>query len=208
MSTILLGVTGSIAAYKACELTRLFVKSGHAVHVLMTDAATRFVSPLTFRTLSRNPVSAPIPPRYFIPFTSPPPNPDPLVVPPPLPTCSPPGAPLPADILTPTPPPSPPSHHPPPHLPPHLRPPPTRAPTSGSAPAPRRLSPPTAPTPPPPPPPPPAPPTAPFPPPPPPPPVPPRDLACGTSGKGRMAEPQAVYDAVLRRLAECGTVNS
>ena len=58
MSTILLGVTGSIAAYKACELTRLFVKSGHAVHVLMTDAATRFVSPLTFRTLSRNPVSA------------------------------------------------------------------------------------------------------------------------------------------------------
>jgi phosphopantothenoylcysteine synthetase/decarboxylase len=34
------------------------------------------------------------------------------------------------------------------------------------------------------------------------------DLACGTSGKGRMAEPQAVYDAVLRRLAECGTVNS
>lgn len=58
MSTILLGVTGSIAAYKACELTRLFVKSGHTVHVLMTDAATRFVSPLTFRTLSRNPVSA------------------------------------------------------------------------------------------------------------------------------------------------------
>ncbi|HRR33353.1 MAG TPA: flavoprotein [Kiritimatiellia bacterium] len=57
MSTILLGVTGSIAAYKACDLTRLFVKGGHAVHVLMTDAAKRFVSPLTFRTLSRNPVS-------------------------------------------------------------------------------------------------------------------------------------------------------
>ena len=56
MSTILLGVTGSIAAYKACELTRLFVKGGHTVHVLMTDAATQFVSPLTFRTLSRNPV--------------------------------------------------------------------------------------------------------------------------------------------------------
>ena len=56
MSTILLGVTGSIAAYKACELTRLFVKDGHTVHVLMTDAATQFVSPLTFRTLSRNPV--------------------------------------------------------------------------------------------------------------------------------------------------------
>ncbi len=57
MPTILLGVTGSIAAYKACELTRLFVKDGHAVHVIMTRAATRFVSPLTFRTISRNPVS-------------------------------------------------------------------------------------------------------------------------------------------------------
>ncbi len=56
MATILLGVTGSIAAYKACELTRLFVKDGHAVHVIMTQAATRFVAPLTFRTLSRNPV--------------------------------------------------------------------------------------------------------------------------------------------------------
>jgi len=58
MATILLGVTGSIAAYKACELARLFVRDGHAVHVLMTQAATRFVSPLTFRTLSRNPVAA------------------------------------------------------------------------------------------------------------------------------------------------------
>lgn len=57
MATILLGVTGSIAAYKACELTRLFVKDGHDVHVIMTRAATRFVAPLTFRTLSRNPVS-------------------------------------------------------------------------------------------------------------------------------------------------------
>ena len=57
MATILLGVTGSIAAYKACELTRLFVQNGHDTHVIMTDAATRFVSPLTFRTLSRNPVA-------------------------------------------------------------------------------------------------------------------------------------------------------
>jgi phosphopantothenoylcysteine synthetase/decarboxylase len=56
MPTIVLGVTGSIAAYKACELTRLFVKGGHDVRVLMTHAAARFVSPLTFRTLSRNPV--------------------------------------------------------------------------------------------------------------------------------------------------------
>ena len=54
--TIVLGVTGSIAAYKACELVRLFVKNGDDVHVVMTDHAKEFVTPLTFRTLSRNPV--------------------------------------------------------------------------------------------------------------------------------------------------------
>ena len=54
--TILLGVTGSIAAYKAAELVRLFVKNGDDVHVVMTPAAGEFVRPLTFQTLSRNPV--------------------------------------------------------------------------------------------------------------------------------------------------------
>lgn len=54
--TIVIGVTGSIAAYKACELVRLFVKNGDDVHVIMTDHAREFVTPLTFRTLSRNPV--------------------------------------------------------------------------------------------------------------------------------------------------------
>ena len=53
---VLLGVTGSIAAYKAAELVRLFAKNGDDVRVVMTPAATEFVSPLTFRTLSRNPV--------------------------------------------------------------------------------------------------------------------------------------------------------
>ena len=53
---VLLGVTGSIAAYKAAELTRLFVANGDEVRVVMTPAATEFVSPLTFRTLSRNQV--------------------------------------------------------------------------------------------------------------------------------------------------------
>ena len=53
---ILLGVTGSIAAYKSAELVRLFVKAGDDVRVVMTPAATEFVSPLTFQTLSRNPV--------------------------------------------------------------------------------------------------------------------------------------------------------
>lgn len=53
---ILIGVTGSIAAYKAAELTRLFVKNGDEVTIVMTSAATEFVRPLTFQTLSRNPV--------------------------------------------------------------------------------------------------------------------------------------------------------
>ncbi len=53
---VLLGVTGSIAAYKAAELVRLFVKAGDSVRVVMTPAATRFVAPLTFQTLSQNPV--------------------------------------------------------------------------------------------------------------------------------------------------------
>ena len=54
--TVVVGVTGSIAAYKACELVRLFVKAGDDVHVIMTRSAKEFVTPLTFRTLSRNPV--------------------------------------------------------------------------------------------------------------------------------------------------------
>ncbi len=54
--TILLGVTGSISAYKACEIARLFVKAGAQVHVVMTPSAERFVSALTFESLTRNPV--------------------------------------------------------------------------------------------------------------------------------------------------------
>lgn len=53
---IVLGVTGSIAAYKAAELVRLFKKRGWTVSVIMTRAATKFVGELTFRTLSQNPV--------------------------------------------------------------------------------------------------------------------------------------------------------
>jgi phosphopantothenoylcysteine decarboxylase/phosphopantothenate--cysteine ligase len=56
MRTIVIGVTGSIAAYKTCELVRRFVKNGDDVHVVMTAHAAEFVTPLTFRTLSRNPV--------------------------------------------------------------------------------------------------------------------------------------------------------
>ncbi len=53
---ILLAVTGSIAAYKSAFLTRELVKEGAEVRILMTDGATRFVSPLTFSTLSKAPV--------------------------------------------------------------------------------------------------------------------------------------------------------
>ena len=53
---ILLGVTGSISAYKACDIARLFIKAGASVHVVMTPAAERFVSALTFEALTRNPV--------------------------------------------------------------------------------------------------------------------------------------------------------
>ena len=42
--SVLLGVTGSISAYKACDLARLFVKAGAKVYVVMTPAAQRFVS--------------------------------------------------------------------------------------------------------------------------------------------------------------------
>ncbi|NLF38293.1 phosphopantothenoylcysteine decarboxylase [bacterium] len=55
--TILLGVTGSIAAYKACELVREWIRAGADVHVVMTANAAQFVTPLTFQTLSRNPVA-------------------------------------------------------------------------------------------------------------------------------------------------------
>ena len=53
---IALGVTGGVAAYKAAELVRLLIKQGATVRVAMTEAATRFVTPVTFQTLSGQPV--------------------------------------------------------------------------------------------------------------------------------------------------------
>ncbi len=53
---ILLGISGSIAAYKAVFLTRLLIRQGAEVRVLMTPSATTFVAPITFSTLSRHPV--------------------------------------------------------------------------------------------------------------------------------------------------------
>lgn len=57
MAHIVLGVTGSIAAYKACELVRLLRKAEHEVSVVMTRSATEFVGELTFLTLSGRDVS-------------------------------------------------------------------------------------------------------------------------------------------------------
>lgn len=61
--TVLLCVTGSIAAYRACDLLRDLKCEGANVFCLMTEAATRFVTPLTFHSLSGNPV-------YSDPFSS------------------------------------------------------------------------------------------------------------------------------------------
>src|SRR6266513_2077574 len=55
--SIVLGVTGSIAAYKSAELASVLVKQGHEVFVVMTHDAIEFISPLTLQTLSKNPVT-------------------------------------------------------------------------------------------------------------------------------------------------------
>ena len=54
---VVLGITGSIAAYKSAELASLLVKQGHEVFAVMTQDATEFISPLTLQTLSKNPVT-------------------------------------------------------------------------------------------------------------------------------------------------------
>lgn len=56
-NTILIGVTGCIAAYKSAELVRAFQKAGYRVKVVMTEHATHFVDPLTFRSLTHEPVA-------------------------------------------------------------------------------------------------------------------------------------------------------
>ncbi|HNW93539.1 MAG TPA: flavoprotein, partial [bacterium] len=54
---VLLGVTGGIAAYRAAELARSLTRQGAQVRVIMTEHATRLVAPLTFATLTGNPVA-------------------------------------------------------------------------------------------------------------------------------------------------------
>lgn len=55
--TVVLGITGCIAAYKACELARMLVRDGVRVKAVMTEAATHFIGPLTLRTLTDEPVA-------------------------------------------------------------------------------------------------------------------------------------------------------
>ncbi len=55
--TVVLGISGGIAAYKAAELVRLLVRAGAGVHCIMTAAAREFIGPLTLQTLTKNPVA-------------------------------------------------------------------------------------------------------------------------------------------------------
>ncbi len=55
--TVLLGISGSIAAYKAADLASQLVKRGHEVHAIFTRAAEEFIGPLTLQTLTRQPVA-------------------------------------------------------------------------------------------------------------------------------------------------------
>ena len=56
MKTILLGVSGSISAYKAADITSQLAKLGYNVEILMTKSSTAFITPLTLQSLSKNPV--------------------------------------------------------------------------------------------------------------------------------------------------------
>ena len=56
MKEVILGVTGSIAAYKAADIANLLAKNNLNVHVIMTNAAVKFIAPLTFQTLTKNKV--------------------------------------------------------------------------------------------------------------------------------------------------------
>lgn len=56
MATIILGLSGSIAAYKAAEIASQLIKQQHTVFTVMTQSATEFITPLTLQVLTRNPV--------------------------------------------------------------------------------------------------------------------------------------------------------
>ena len=64
---IILGVTGSIAAYKAADIANTLTKEGHSVHVIMTKAGMEFITPLTMQTLTKNKVHT----DQFAPYVAP-----------------------------------------------------------------------------------------------------------------------------------------
>ena len=57
VKTVLIGISGGVAAYKSCEVLRGLQKAGVRVKVVMTEHATHFVNPLTFRALTNEPVA-------------------------------------------------------------------------------------------------------------------------------------------------------
>ncbi len=65
MKNIILGITGSIAAYKAADIANILSKQGHSLHVIMTDSATKFITPLTLQTLTKNKVYTDMFEPYF-----------------------------------------------------------------------------------------------------------------------------------------------
>ena len=67
MKEIILGITGSIAAYKAAELANQLIKSEIAVHTIMTASALEFITPLTFQTLTKNKVYTDMFEKVFYP---------------------------------------------------------------------------------------------------------------------------------------------
>ncbi len=56
MKNIILGITGSVAAYKAGDIANMLTKDGNSVHVIMTKSAEEFITPLTLQTLTKNKV--------------------------------------------------------------------------------------------------------------------------------------------------------
>lgn len=67
MKEIILGVTGSIAAYKAADIANQLIKNKIIVHTIMTNAAKKFITPLTFQTLTKNKVYTDIFDNTFYP---------------------------------------------------------------------------------------------------------------------------------------------
>lgn len=56
MKTVLLGISGSISAYKSADITNQLMKLGYQVEVIMTESSTHFITPLTLQSLAKHPI--------------------------------------------------------------------------------------------------------------------------------------------------------